>query len=154
MELRREKIPYVLIGGQSFYDRREVKDILAYLRVLDNPRDEPQLLRIINTPPRGIGQSTVKALLAQAVGQGRPLWDVLTAGHDGSETARADATKTAGETIKKFQMMIEDFRARTTTQSLAEVATQLVSHVRYQDDLRGSIPTPTSNNRVGHRYKN
>ena len=77
IELRREKLPYVLIGGQSFYDRREVKDMLAYLRVLDNPRDEPSLLRIINTPPRGIGQATVTTLLGQAVEQGRPLWDLL-----------------------------------------------------------------------------
>ena len=112
MELRREKIPYVLIGGQSFYDRREVKDILAYLRVLDNPRDEPQLLRIINTPPRGIGQSTVKALLAQAVEQGRPLWEVLMADEPKVGGSRAEAAKTASEAIGRFRTLIEDFRSR------------------------------------------
>ena len=98
IELRREKLPYVLIGGQSFYDRREVKDILAYLRVLDNPRDEPSLLRIINTPPRGIGQTTVTTLLEQAVEQGRPLWDLL-----GEVRAEGKITPVATEAITKFR---------------------------------------------------
>jgi DNA helicase-2/ATP-dependent DNA helicase PcrA len=140
MELRREKIPYVLIGGQSFYDRREVKDILAYLRVLDNPRDEPQLLRIINTPPRGIGQSTVKTLMAQAVEQGRPLWDVLTAASPSIVGSRAEAAKAASEAIGKFHALIEDFRSRIPNQPVAEVATQLISHIRYQDDLARQYP--------------
>jgi len=135
MELRREKIPYVLIGGQSFYDRREVKDILAYLRVLDNPHDEPSLLRIINTPPRGIGQSTVKALLEQAVQQGRHLWDVLSV--PPPECAISPA---AVEAINRFRTMIESYKNRGSAKSLSESATHLVAHIRYQDDLTRQYP--------------
>lgn len=110
MELRRLKLPYVLIGGQSFYDRKEVKDILAYLRLLDNPRDEPSLLRVINTPPRGIGQATVAALLEKAIQQGKPLWEVLP-----ETKAEGKITAAAAEAIHKFRTMIERFRQQLPT---------------------------------------
>ncbi len=75
--LRKLKIPYSLVGTQSFFDRREVKDLLSYLKVIDNPKDEVSLLRIINFPQRGIGAKSVETLMNTAVSQGRMIWEVM-----------------------------------------------------------------------------
>ncbi|MFN9976961.1 MAG: 3'-5' exonuclease, partial [Phycisphaerae bacterium] len=73
-ELRRLKVPYVLVGGQSFFDRREIRDVLSYLRAICSPKDEIALLRIINTPARGIGATTVEKLVQMAVKKGLTFW--------------------------------------------------------------------------------
>ncbi|MFQ5734592.1 MAG: ATP-dependent helicase, partial [Planctomycetaceae bacterium] len=76
-EFRRAGLRYVLLGSQSFFDRKEVRDVLAYLKFLAQPSDEMSLLRIINTPARGIGRSTVEKLLERAVRRKQSLWDAI-----------------------------------------------------------------------------
>jgi len=85
-QLRYESIPYVLIGGQQFFDRKEVKDAVAYLKVLVNNRDEVNLLRILNYPRRGIGDTTADRLIRISAERQIPLWDVL---HDPETVAEA-----------------------------------------------------------------
>lgn len=76
--LRRMNLPYRIIGGISFYQRKEVKDLLAYLRLIVNPNDEASLKRIINLPKRGIGSHSVDKLVKIATAQAMPLWDVVS----------------------------------------------------------------------------
>ena len=76
-QLRYENIPYVLIGGQQFYDRKEVKDVVAYLRTIQNPADEVNLLRILNYPKRGIGENSIDRMIRHSAAQNISLWKVL-----------------------------------------------------------------------------
>ncbi|MGE0396018.1 MAG: ATP-dependent helicase, partial [Kofleriaceae bacterium] len=76
-ELRTASIPYVMYGGQQFFERKEVKDVIAYLRVALNPKDELALRRIINYPARGIGATTVEKLVQAAHAKHATLWDAL-----------------------------------------------------------------------------
>jgi DNA helicase-2/ATP-dependent DNA helicase PcrA len=154
MELRRAKIPYVLVGGTSFYDRKEVRDVLAYLKVLANPRDEGSLLRILNTPPRGIGQGTVKRLLDQAIAQKQPLWEVLP-------QAGLPAVDQFCDLVHRYQQIGDcpDFHGhhaqrgrengtvpfgekQTAKVSLVELARNLIREIGYREDLHRLYPDP------------
>jgi len=75
--LRRKNIPYRVVGGIRFYERKEIKDVLSYLRIMVNPRDDESMLRIINTPPRGIGKATLRNLLDIAEERKISLFDAL-----------------------------------------------------------------------------
>jgi DNA helicase-2/ATP-dependent DNA helicase PcrA len=79
---RREGIPYLIVGGLRFYDRKEIKDILAYLRLLINPTDSVSLKRIINVPTRGIGNVTVEKIAAYARTKGCSMLEALSGIHD------------------------------------------------------------------------
>ncbi len=137
MELRKARVPYVLVGGMSFYDRKEIRDLLAYLRVLANPTDEVSLLRIINTPPRGIGTGTVQTLLSDAVAQGEPLWNVLpSATHDGR------VPHAAAERLEMFRRMIDAYRARLAHEPLAEVVSHLIETIDYRSELARVYKNP------------
>ena len=135
MELRRMKIPYVLMGGMSFYDRKEVRDILAYLKLLAHPSDEVSLLRIINLPARGISQATVKLLMEEAIRRGKPLWEVLP--HVG---AVASLPAAAVEAVGRFRAMIERFQRQAKSQPLVEVLKALIREIKYKDELTKLYP--------------
>jgi len=76
-QLRYENIPYVLIGGQQFFDRKEIKDVIAYLKVIQNPADEVNLLRILNYPKRGIGTGSIDRIIRHSADKKISLWRVL-----------------------------------------------------------------------------
>ncbi len=134
-ELRRTKIPYVLVGGMSFYDRKEVRDVLAYLKLLLNPHDEVSLLRVINTPPRGVGQATITRLLEQAVAAGRPVWEVLG---EASQAGRVPGAAASG--IAKFRNLVGGHRGQLGHRPLAEVVRSLIAESGYREELARLYP--------------
>jgi DNA helicase-2/ATP-dependent DNA helicase PcrA len=135
LELRRNKVPYVLVGGQSFYDRKEVRDVLSYLKVIANPNDEVALLRIINVPSRGIGTGTIEALLEHAVSAGKPLWQVLP------EALQTVPSLTA-QRIFEFIKLIDKYRGRLGQQPLAEMLKELLETVDYKSELTRAYKEP------------
>ncbi len=137
LELRRARLPYVLVGGQSFYDRKEIRDVLAYLKVLAKPEDEVALLRIINTPARGIGPTSIKALLDRAVQAGTPLWSQLPA----AASVPGVGDTVAGR-IAAFIRLIEGYGRRITEMPMAEVAKDLLDRIGYRDDLARIYKNP------------
>jgi DNA helicase-2/ATP-dependent DNA helicase PcrA len=137
-ELRRAKLPYVLMGGMSFFDRKEVRDLLAYLKTIDNPADEPSLLRIINTPPRGIGAAAVKQLLAAAVEQGEPVWNILQSSDPsrGRQPAVSDA-------IARFVTLITELQTMSERVKIAKLLEAVVDLTGYRRELERLYPDPT-----------
>ncbi|HQZ68066.1 MAG TPA: UvrD-helicase domain-containing protein [Planctomycetaceae bacterium] len=131
-ELRRQQVPYMLVGGQSFYDRREIRDLLSYLKSIDNPRDEVSLLRVINTPTRGIGATTTEKVIQMAVKKGRSFWDILPeASASGAIPAK---TLTAMTT---FRSLLERYAQamHETPQQLAEICRRLISEIDYASEI-------------------
>src|SRR5579875_1567506 len=104
--LRRYGIQYHMVGGFSFYDRAEVKDLLSYLKLVQNPHDSIALQRVVNSPPRGIGKTTMDTLERMALGTGLSTWDAIDrAIHDKLLPARALTA------LANFRKLIEDARA-------------------------------------------
>jgi len=120
-ELLRQEVSYVLVGGTRFYARAEIKDVVAYLRVLRNPRDEISLLRILNQPPRGIGRTTQDQLLDEAARRGQLVWDLLDLGELGSFSSRAGRALTAfRDLIVRLQRAAEELPLPALLERLLE----------------------------------
>jgi DNA helicase-2/ATP-dependent DNA helicase PcrA len=135
-EMRKANVPYILLGTQSFFDRKEVKDLLAYVRVLAYPHDEPSLRRIINLPARGIAPKTVETLIRHAVAEGKHLWDVMDRPVLGELKGPAEAA------VHGFVNMMKQFRARAHHEPLADVLRELVAKIKYYAELERSYPDP------------
>ena len=123
--LRHMGIPYQLVGGVSFYQRKEIKDVISYLKLLVNPDDEEALLRVINEPSRGIGAKTMGTILDAAHADNRRAWDILT------EIDKINVYKPAQNQIREFIAMIEDARKRLGTEPLVDTAQFLMKQSGY-----------------------
>jgi len=137
--LRRMKIPYRLVGGKSFFDRREIKDVLATITCLVNPQDDISLLRIINTPPRGIGATTVELALEHSAKAHRSLFETLTDAAFEQEVSR----KTAAA-IRKFAEDLAASRIHLLTPGADAygIVNGYLAETGYFEDLKNSCKTP------------
>ena len=116
--LRRLNIPYKVYGGLSFYQRKEIKDFLAYLRVIVNPKDEESLFRIINYPSRGIGEKTLQKCLLIAREQGISVWEVM------ENIRKYHPPSTAINQIEDFVVMIKNLQLMLEKENAYTVAVQ------------------------------
>ncbi len=141
-ELRAHDVPYTMYGGQQFFERKEVKDLIAYLRLALNGKDELALRRIINYPARGIGATTLEKLAARAQARHTSMWEVLKAAAQSDEAAAAEldvraSTRTA---LADFVDIITRLRERLATGVVAATRA-LVEEIALYDDLRGASPS-------------
>jgi superfamily I DNA/RNA helicase len=137
--LRRLQIPYRIVGSHSFFDRREVKDLLAYLSCITNPQDDISLLRIINTPARGIGSSTIESALAFSNSEKKNLFQIFR-----SDSFHTRLTKRSSLSIRQFMDLIDSYETKLSQPltKMADVVYDLVRDIGYVESLRRSSHSP------------
>lgn len=120
--LRKRSMPYKIYGGLSFYQRKEIKDIIAYFRLVVNPNDEEAFKRIINYPARGIGDTTVGKIIAAATANGVSLWAVMCE----PLTYGLNINKGTHAKLQGFRELIESFIAQLPEKNAAEIGTEMI----------------------------
>ena len=133
--LRREAIPYRLVGSVRFYDRRDIRDLMAYLKLIANPADEEAFRRAISVPKRGIGDTTVDTLAARARELGVSLSEVASRG-DLHESLRPAAKKALAD----FTRLISALRERAKDTSVDALLQELIAEIRYVEYLQAEGP--------------
>jgi DNA helicase-2/ATP-dependent DNA helicase PcrA len=136
---RRLQVPYRVVGGHSFFERREVKDLLAYLGCLVNPRDDVNLLRIINTPARGISPATIDLAIQESNALKKSIFETLEL-----EAYQELLTQRARDSIRTFTELMDEYETKVS-QPLAEITRiveELLTRIDYFQDLRRGCKSP------------
>lgn len=124
-------IPYTVVGGIKFYDRKEIKDVLGYLRAIANPSDTLSLLRVINTPRRGIGKATIEALVNASQELGTTLWEILI-----DETSVNTLAGRSAKSVNAFAQMIRHLQEQIETVPVSELVQRVLEDSGYIKDLQ------------------
>ncbi len=127
----RGRVPYIIVGGLKFYDRKEIKDAVAYLRAIANPDDTVSLLRIINTPRRGIGQATVDNLVTAAQELGVSLWEILS-----DKTSVNTLAGRSAKGVNSFAELVGRWQEQVENATAAEIVQGIMEESGYVQDLQ------------------
>ena len=136
-ELRARDVPYVLIGGMSYFDRKEIRDVLAYLKLIQNPRDEVALLRIVNCPPRGVGKTTIDRVLEFATEKGITVPEAFD---------RAGAVEKlnmkAVAAVQRLQERLREFGEVKPKDDLVAFIERVIEDFAYRSEVERCYPNP------------
>ncbi|MCR4808332.1 MAG: UvrD-helicase domain-containing protein [Prevotella sp.] len=133
-QMRKDNIPYRIYGGLSFYQRKEIKDVIAYFRTVTNPDDEEALRRIINYPTRGIGDTTVQKIIGTATQHGVSLWTVISQ----PVLFRLDVTKGTATKLEAFRQLIEGWRTRLASEDAYQLGHAIIQESGIAKDIYSS----------------
>ena len=139
--LMQEGIPYKVVGGLKFYDRKEVKDILAYMTLLANPQDDLSLSRVINVPKRGIGEGTLDQLRALARQEGKSIFQVM------EEMESKDVKIRARKNIEKFVQLVHLLQEKAKEAGISDLMEAVIYETEYAKTLKEEN-TPEARNRL------
>ena len=131
--LRSARVPYQLSGGQSFFDKAEIKDVLAYIRLLANPNDDPAFLRAVTTPKRGIGEATLGKLNTYAHEHGCSLYEAAL-----TPAAHTTLTPANREHLQQFMTLMEHYRSRAEHDDAGQLINNLLGDIAYEAHLLNS----------------
>lgn len=136
---RRNGIPYKVVGGQKFYERKEIKDVLAYLKLIQNPKDALSLFRIINAPKRGVGGRSVEKIKEEAERLGADAFDVLA---DGEALGLSGRAKTA---VDAFHSLLSEFMASKEALAVSDLLEAVLERTGYLEELevKGTVEART-----------
>lgn len=133
-QLRLAQVPYTIIGGQKFYEKKEIKDLIAYLSVINNPKDELSLRRILNIPHRGIGTKTLNLYLDESKAENKSLFQIIEK-HSEDDSKRGHALKEFVEIINKLRFQFKSMR-------LDQGLSSLIGEINYMDFVEKGYDSP------------